>query len=226
MTAPGAGRVTLLDYGVGNTASVRRAFLRLGAEVDFTADPARVASADRIVLPGVGAFAPARERLRALGLDAALAAAVGRGARLLGLCLGYQLLFEESEEFGVTRGLGFLAGRVVPFRSGVRVPHVGWNSLRISRGFLDPPGPPGSVEGRRRLPHLFDGVPDGSYVYFVHSFVPEGADPADVAATTDHGGTFAAAAERGNVWGCQFHPEKSSDAGRRILSNFLRRDAA
>jgi glutamine amidotransferase len=209
MTEPAPVRVTLLDYGVGNTASVRRAFGRLGAEVDFTSDAGRVAAADRIVLPGVGAFAPARERLRGLGLDAALGAAVGRGARLLGLCLGYQLLFEESEEFGVTKGLGFLAGRVVPLRRGVRVPHVGWNSLDI-----------------RKSEGLFSGLPEGSYVYFVHSYVPDGADPADVAATCDHGGPFAAAAERGNVWGCQFHPEKSSDAGRRILSNFLRRDAA
>jgi imidazole glycerol-phosphate synthase subunit HisH len=209
MTTSAAGRVTLLDYGVGNTASVRRAFLRLGAEVDFTSDPERVASADRIVLPGVGAFAPARERLSALGLDAALAAAVGRGARLLGLCLGYQLLFEESEEFGVTTGLGFLKGRVVPFRAGVRVPHVGWNLLDV-----------------RKSDGLFAGLPPGSYVYFVHSFVPEGADPADVAAVTEHGVPFAAAAERGNVWGCQFHPEKSSGAGRRILSNFLGKDAA
>jgi glutamine amidotransferase len=209
MMASPNGRVTLLDYGVGNTASVRRAFLRLGAEVDFTSDAARVAAADRIVLPGVGAFAPARERLHALGLDAALASAVGRGARLLGLCLGYQLLVEESEEFGVTRGLGLLKGRVVAFRSGVRVPHVGWNSLDV-----------------RKSGGLFSGLSGGSYVYFVHSYVPEGADPADVAATTDHGGPFASAVERGNVWGCQFHPEKSSDAGRRILSNFLTRVAA
>jgi len=226
MTISTTGRVTLLDYGVGNTASVRRAFLRLGAEVDFTSDPARVSGASHIVLPGVGAFAPARERLRALGLDAALASAVGRGARLLGLCLGYQLLFEESEEFGVTKGLGFLKGRVVPFRSGVRVPHVGWNSLEISRGFLDPPGSPGETGRGGQSPRLFDGVSNGSYVYFVHSFLPAGADPADVAATADHGGPFAAAAECGNVWGCQFHPEKSSETGRRILSNFLAGEAA
>lgn len=208
VTLPTRHRVTLLDYGVGNTASVRRAFLRLGAEVDFTSEAARVAEADRIVLPGVGAFAPARERLQALGLDGALASAVGRGARLLGLCLGYQLLFEESEEFGLTKGLGFLKGRVVPLRNGARVPHVGWNKLDIEKSG-----------------GLFAGLPAGSYVYFVHSFFPEGTDPADVAATADHGGPFAAAVERGNVWGCQFHPEKSSDAGRRILSNFLQREA-
>jgi glutamine amidotransferase len=199
--------VTLLDYGVGNTASVTRAFRRIGAEVELTADPERVAVADRIVLPGVGAFAPARERLCAGGLDAALQVAVEGGARLLGLCLGFQLLFEESEEHGRTRGLGFVRGRIVPFSGSVRSPHVGWNALDVAK----PDG-------------LFSGVPSGTYVYFVHSFRPEGGDPADVAATCDYGGPFAAAVQRGNVWGCQFHPEKSSDAGRTLLSNFLARE--
>jgi glutamine amidotransferase len=200
-------RVTLLDYGVGNTASVTRAFRRLGAEVDLTSEPARVAAADRIVLPGVGAFAPARQRLAAAGLDAALRTAVEKGARLLGLCLGFQLLFEESEEHGTTPGLGFLRGRVAPFGPGVRSPHVGWNALAVEKS-----------EG------LFSGIPTGTYVYFVHSFRPEGGDPADVAASADYGGPFAAAVQRGDVWGCQFHPEKSSDAGRKLLANFIARE--
>ncbi len=200
-------RVTLLDYGVGNTASVTRAFRRLGAEVELTSDPSRVAAGDRIVLPGVGAFAPARERLAAAGLDEALRRAVARGARLLGLCLGFQLLFEESEEHGTTPGLGFLRGRIAPFGAGVRSPHVGWNALDVAK-----------PEG------LFSGVPSGTYVYFVHSFRPEGGDPGDVAASADYGGRFAAAVQRGSVWGCQFHPEKSSDAGRTLLGNFLVRD--
>ena len=199
-------RVALLDYGVGNVGSVRRAFERLGSEVVTTSDPAVVAESSRVVLPGVGAFAPARARLAAAGLDEALRAAVGRGARLLGLCLGFQLLFEASEEFGTTAGLGLLAGRVTPFPPGVRVPHVGWNRLETD----------GAAEGPLLL-----GLPRGTYVYFVHSFRPEGADPADVAAFCEHGGRFVAAARRGNVWGCQFHPEKSSGAGRRILANFL-----
>jgi len=201
-------RVTLVDYGVGNTASVTRALRRLGAEVELTADPSRVAASDRIVLPGVGAFAPARERLAASGIEAALRTAVEGGARLLGLCLGFQLLFDESEEYGTTPGLGFVRGRVAPFGTGVRSPHVGWNSLAVSR----PDG-------------LFTGVPSGTYVYFVHSFRPEGGDPEDVAASTDYGGPFAAAIQHGNVWGCQFHPEKSSDAGRTLLANFLAREA-
>ena len=201
-------RVTLLDYGVGNTASVTRAFRRLGAEVEFTADPARVAAADRIVLPGVGAFAPARERLAATGLDAALRVAVDGGARLLGLCLGYQLLFEESEEFGKTPGLAFVPGRVAAFGPNVRSPHVGWNALEIAKG-----------DG------LFAGLPTGTFVYFVHSFRPDGVEPGDVAATCDHGGPFVAAVQRGGVWGCQFHPEKSSEAGRTLMANFLAREA-
>jgi len=199
-------RVALLDYGVGNVGSVRRAFERLGAEVVTTSDPALVAESSRVVLPGVGAFAPARERLAAAGLDEGLRAAVGRGARLLGLCLGFQLLFEASEEFGTTKGLGLLPGRVVPFAPGVRVPHVGWNRLETE----------GAAEGP-----LLAGLPRGTYVYFVHSFRPEGAEPGDVAAYCDHGGRFVAAARRGNVWGCQFHPEKSSAAGRRIVASFL-----
>ena len=199
-------RVALLDYGVGNVGSVRRAFERLGSEVVTTSDPAVVAEASRVVLPGVGAFAPARKRLAASGLEAGLREAVGRGARLLGLCLGFQLLFEASEEFGTTPGLGLLKGRVSAFPGGVRVPHVGWNRLETD----------GAAEGP-----LLAGLPRGTYVYFVHSFRPEGADPADVAAFCDHGERFVAAARRGNVWGCQFHPEKSSGAGRRILASFL-----
>ncbi len=197
-------RVTLLDYGVGNTASVTRAFSRLGAEVDFTADPERVAVADRILLPGVGAFAPARKRLSETGLDEAVRHALARGARLLGLCLGFQLLFEESEEFGMTKGLALLPGRIAAFGNSVRVPHIGWNQIARPKESL-----------------LFESVPPGSYVYFVHSFRAEGVRPEDVAATCDYGGGFPAAIDSGGVFGCQFHPEKSSEVGRVILKNFL-----
>jgi len=209
MTTPPRPPVTLVDYGVGNTASVIRAFRRLGAKVDFTADLDRVASARRLVLPGVAAFQPAMNRLLETGLESAVRAAVKRGGRLLGLCLGFQLLFEESEEHGVHKGLGLVPGRVRPFPARVRTPHVGWNQLLARR-------PDGFVEG----------LPDGSWVYFVHSFRPEGVDAADVAAACNHGGEFAAIVQRGNVWGCQFHPEKSSENGRLLLSNFLKEDAA
>ena len=201
--------VTLVDYGVGNTASVIRAFRRLGAEVDFTSDLDKVASAHRLVLPGVAAFAPAMNRLLETGLESAVRAAVKRGARLLGLCLGFQLLFEESEEHGVHRGLGLVAGRIRPFAAGVRTPHVGWNQLLA-----------------RRADGFVEGLADGSFVYFVHSFRPEGADAADVAAACDHGGEFPAIIQKDNVWGCQFHPEKSSENGRLLLANFLAEETA
>jgi imidazole glycerol-phosphate synthase subunit HisH len=199
--------VVVVDYGVGNVASVRRGFERLGADVRLTGDREAIASADRVVLPGVGAFAPAMEKLRELGLDAVLKEAPGRGARLLGLCLGFQLLFEESEEFGLTKGLGLLPGRITPFPAGTRTPHVGWNRI---------------VPAERKAPSLaLRGLPAESWVYFVHSFRPEGTDAGDVAATTDYGGLFPSVVEKGNVWGCQFHPEKSSETGRAILRNFL-----
>lgn len=201
-------RVVLVDYGVGNTASVTRAFMRLGADVDFTADLDRVADARRVVLPGVAAFAPAMERLLETGLEAAVRAAVNRGARLLGLCLGFQLLFEESVEHGHHKGLGLVGGRVAPFPPGVRSPHVGWNQLRPER-----------EDG------LVEGLAEGSFVYFVHSFRPEGVAPADVAATCEYGGRFPAIVQKANVWGCQFHPEKSSETGRLLLTNFLKEGA-
>lgn len=209
MSGASTQKITLVDYGVGNTASVIRAFRRLGAEVDFTGDLDRVASARRLVLPGVAAFAPAMNRLLETGLESAVRAAVKRGGRLLGLCLGFQLLFEESEEHGLHRGLGLVPGRVRPFPGGVRTPHVGWNQLlaRRSDGFVE-------------------GLADGSFVYFVHSYRPEGAEAADVAAACDHGGEFPAIVQRANVWGCQFHPEKSSENGRLLLANFLREDSA
>jgi len=201
--------VTLIDYGVGNVASVTRAFLRLGADVDFTSDLDRVASATHLVLPGVAAFEPAMQRLLETGLEAAVHAAVNRGARLLGLCLGFQLLFEESLEHGRHKGLGLVGGRVAPFPGGTRSPHVGWNQLHPMR-----------EDG------LVKRLEDGSYVYFVHSYRPEGVAPADVGATCDYGGGFPAIVQKANVWGCQFHPEKSSGTGRLLLSNFIDEDAA
>jgi glutamine amidotransferase len=199
--------VVIVDYGVGNIASVRSGFERIGAEVILSKDPKTISEADRIVLPGVGAFAPAMEHLVAQGLDAALKEAVTRGAALIGLCLGYQLLFEASEEFGTTKGLGLLKGRITGFAEGVRTPHIGWNRI---------------VPSRREVPsRLLAGLPAESWVYFVHSYRPEGSTPGDVAATTDYGGEFPSVSERGNVYGCQFHPEKSSDTGQQILRNFL-----
>jgi glutamine amidotransferase len=195
--------VTLLDLGVGNLGNVRRALAAAGGEPRLSADPAEVARARRIVLPGVGAFRPPRERLRG-PLEAALRAALAAGAKLLGICVGYQLLFESSAEFGETDGLGLLPGRVVELPAEVARPHIGWNRLEPAR------------------PHpLLDGVEPGAFVYFVHGFAPESVPAAATLATALHGRRFAAAAGAGRVAGTQFHPEKSGDAGLRILANYL-----
>jgi glutamine amidotransferase len=199
--------VTGVDLGVGNLGNLERALVAAGGAPRRTSDPHEIRNADRLVLPGVGAFRPPRERLRG-ELEAALRAALARGAFLLGICVGYQLLFEGSEEFGETDGLALLPGRVRELPDEVARPHIGWNRLR-----------------RAREHSLLDGVDDGAFVYYVHSFAPGVGDgDADGAAiaTTRHGVEFAAAASRGRVAGTQFHPEKSGETGIRILGNFLR----
>ena len=193
--------VTVLAYGSGNTASVQFALERLGAAVRLTADPAEVAGAERLILPGVGAAAYAMGRLRELGLMEPI-----RAFRrpLLGVCLGQQLLFETSDEGGGTELLGLIPGRVTALTPGpdLPVPHMGWSRLSQIRD--DP---------------LLEDVPDGAYAYFVHGFVcPDG--PATLA-RADYGGPVPAVVRAGNRWGCQFHPERSAAAGARILKNFL-----
>lgn len=204
--------ITMIDYGGSNLRSVQKAFEAVGAPVLVADDPAQVARAERLVLPGVGAFGAGVDALRARGLDEAAQACVRRGGMLLGICLGMQLLFDESEEMGLHLGLGLMPGRVVKFRPPVadgmrsvtlKVPHVGWNQI--------------AHDGR--LP-LLAGVPSGAHAYFVHSYLCAPADPADVVATADYGGPFAAIVGRGRVFGIQFHPEKSHSVGLRILRNF------
>jgi glutamine amidotransferase len=204
MSGPGASvPVTIVDAGVGNLANVARALAAAGGAPCVTRDRAQVATSHRLVLPGVGAFRPPREALRG-EVEAALRTALDGGAELLGICVGYQLLFEESDEFGVTDGLALLPGRVAELPADVQRPHVGWNRLDFAR--RDP---------------LFEGLDDGTEVYFVHSFAPAEV-PAGVAlATTLHGRDFAAAAASGRIAGVQFHPEKSGEAGLRLLANFL-----
>jgi imidazole glycerol-phosphate synthase subunit HisH len=209
VTLPPARNVTVIDHGARNTGAVIRALQRVGAEVDSTADLDRVASARRLVLPGVEPFAPAMDRMLETGLESALRAAVKRGALVLGLGLGFQLLFDESEDGGLRKGLGLLHGRIGPFPANVRVPHVGWDQLAVRR-----------TEGIAR------DVPDGSWVYFVHAWRVEGADASDVAATSRHGGEFPAVVQRGNVAGCQFQPEKSSENGRALLTSFLSQEVS
>ena len=199
--------VAIVDYGMGNLRSVQKALERLGHAAEVTRDPARIATAPGVVLPGVGAFAACMENLTALGLVEPVQRAIASGRPFLGICLGMQLLFEESEEFGPVRGLGVLPGRVVRFAPdpALKVPHMGWNQLRVVR----------------RVPQLA-GIEDGAYVYFVHSYYPVPADPALVATTTVYGPEFASSVVIDNVFASQFHPEKSQRVGLRILENFLR----
>ncbi len=198
-------RATLIDAGVGNLGNLRRALVAAGAEVEVTADAAAVRRSACLVLPGVGAFRPPREVLRG-ALEAALRAALADGAWLLGVCVGFQLLFESSEEFGSTDGLGLLPGRVVALPGNVPLPHIGWNRVDFAL--------PGHA--------LLDGVPAGGYAYFVHSFAPIDVPPECVVASSLHGRRFAAIAARGRVIGTQFHPEKSGAPGLRLLANYLR----
>jgi glutamine amidotransferase len=198
--------IAILDYGMGNLRSVEKALERVGAPVVRTPDVAVAADADGMILPGVGAFPKAMNRIRELGLDAFVSERVDAGTPVLGICLGFQLLFSESEELGGERGFGLLAGEVTGLDSrGLKVPHIGWEPVR-----------------RERESELFDGIGDGEPFYFVHSFTPRPADPADVVGTAEHGERFACAVARPPVYGVQFHPEKSSAAGLRLLANFAR----
>lgn len=197
------GSVGVIDAGVGNLGNVERAVRSLGFEATTTSDPGIVSESRCLLLPGVGAFRPPRERLRG-ALEEALSHSLSRGGFLMGICVGYQLLFESSEEFGQTDGLGLLQGHIRALPSSVSVPHIGWNRLT---GVQDHP--------------LLHGVPEGSYAYFVHSFAPQGAAPEQTLAECRHGRSFAAVSGAGNVFGTQFHPEKSSVVGLRILENFL-----
>jgi glutamine amidotransferase len=192
--------IAIVDYGVGNLRSVERALLRAGASPRLTADPDELAVADGVVLPGVGAFAPALAKLGQGGLGRWIVDLARRGKPLLGVCLGFQLLFEESFENGRHRGLGLLDGSVVEVRDSPRLPVIGWCRLRQTQ-----PSP------------LWDGIADCSYFYFVHSYAPTGSG--DGIAASDHSATAAAA--RGNVMGTQFHPEKSGADGLRVYANFL-----
>lgn len=198
-----AARLAILDYGMGNLRSVEKAAERVGASTVVTAEAAEVRAADGIILPGVGAFPKAMARIRETGLDYLLQQAAGVNTPILGICLGYQLLFESSVELGGSAGLGLLAGDVVEVPAGGRkVPHIGWAAVSWQK-----PSP------------LTDAMRPGEPFYFVHSFVPE-PEPGEVLGIAGYGGEFACVASRGNTFGVQFHPEKSSVAGLRLLENF------
>jgi imidazole glycerol-phosphate synthase subunit HisH len=202
----GGPSIGLVDYGMGNRRSAEKALERVGARVEVSGDPERLGAMDGLVLPGVGAFPAAMAAIRARGLDELLAERVDEGVPLLGLCLGMQLLFDGSEEHGGATGLGLLAGGVrrlnVP---GLKLPHIGWSELRWLRATP-----------------LSEGLPDPAYLYHVHSFAPWPADEEVVLATADYGEPFPAIVGRGNVFGTQSHPEKSSAHGLALLGNFTR----
>ena len=200
--------IALLDYGSGNLRSVQKALLKVGADVKVVQRPAEVANAAGMVLPGVGAFDDCIHALQKQELLEAARKYIDSGRPFLGICVGYQALFETSEEFNsCAAGLGIFSGKVVRFSSGrgLKVPQIGWNQLEILRS--DCP--------------LLRGIPNGSYVYFVHSFFPRPADHSIVATETNYGETFASAVWRDNVYATQFHPEKSQTVGLRLLKNFV-----
>lgn len=202
----GSGNAVIVDYGMGNLHSVKNAVEAAGGRATIAGDPDAVRKAERIILPGVGAFGDAVKNLRRKGLDAAIREAAGAGTPLLGLCLGLQLLFTRSEEFGDHEGLNLIPGNVRRFRDAdLRVPHVGWNQ----------------IEGEKADP-LLEGIPEGSFFYFVHSYYVEPSLPEHVLRWTSYGGRFCSIAGRENVRGTQFHPEKSQDAGQALFRNFLR----
>ena len=202
--------IAIIDYDAGNIKSVEKALLYLGQEVELTRDPRVILSADRAVLPGVGSFGDAMEKLRGYGLEDVIREFAASGKPFLGICLGLQLLFSESEESPGVKGLSILKGKIrrIPDKGpdGVerKVPQIGWNDISIN---------PGS--------RLFRGIRDKSYVYFVHSYYLDAENKAEVTATTEYGVTIDASVEAGNVFACQFHPEKSSDTGLMILKNFI-----
>lgn len=198
--------VAMIDYDAGNIKSVEKAMLALGEDVVVTRQRETILSADHVILPGVGAFGDAMEKLHKYQLIDVIREVTDKGVPFLGICLGLQLLFESSEESEGVDGLGILPGRIVrlPEDQGLKIPHIGWNSLQYPNS------------GR-----LFDGIPEQSYVYFVHSYYLQAQDPKIVTAVTEYAAPIHASVEKDNVFACQFHPEKSSDVGMQILRNFI-----
>ena len=198
--------IRIIDYGVGNLFSLRSSLRAIGIDADYTGNPAEIRKADKLILPGVGAFRDAREALRSTGLDRVVQEEAGKGKPLMGICLGMQMLFDRSYEYGEYEGLGLIPGEIVPMEGRIPkdlpIPHIGWNELML----------------KQPIP-LMKNTANGDYVYFVHSYYAE--TPAEyVIATTDYGVEMTAAVQKDNVYGCQFHPEKSSEVGLSILKAF------
>ena len=198
--------IAILDYDAGNIKSVEKAMQLLGQEVEITREKETILQADKVILPGVGAFGDAMGKLRQYGLEEVIHEVVEKGTPFLGICLGLQLMFERSDESPGVKGLGILKGEIlrIPETLGLKIPHMGWNTLEFQNN------------GR-----LFSGLKQEAYVYFVHSYYLKAADEGIVTAVTEYGTQIHASVEQGNVFACQFHPEKSSDVGIQILRNFL-----
>lgn len=198
--------IAIIDYDAGNIKSVEKAITSLGEKVILTRSPEEILAAEKVILPGVGAFGDAMEKLHNYGLVEVIQEVTRKNTPFLGICLGLQLLFERSEESVGVDGLGILKGEIVriPDKPDLKIPHIGWNSLKFPK------------EGR-----LFKGIKEDAYVYFVHSYYLKAEDESIVTATTDYSTLIHASVEQGNVFACQFHPEKSSEVGLTILKNFL-----
>lgn len=198
--------IAIIDYDAGNIKSVEKALQKLGAEVVITKNAEVILQAEKVILPGVGAFGDAMANLKKFGLDKVIYQVVEKGTPFLGICLGLQLLFERSDETPGVEGLGILKGEIlrIPDKEDLKIPHMGWNSLHLQN------------QGR-----LFQGLPEQSYVYFVHSYYLKAEEEEIVKATTDYSVNIHASVEKNNVFACQFHPEKSSDVGLKILKNFV-----
>lgn len=198
--------VAIIDYDAGNIKSVEKAIIALGEEARITRDTDVILSADKVILPGVGSFGDAMEKIRSYHLDTVIREVIDCDTPFLGICLGLQLLYETSQESEGVQGLGILKGKIVriPDNTGLKVPHIGWNSLAFPQ------------KGR-----LYQGIPEGTYVYFVHSYYLQAEQEDTVVATTEYATHIHASVEKGNIFACQFHPEKSSEVGMHILKNFL-----
>jgi len=195
--------IAIIDYGMGNLRSVQKGFQKVGIDAVVITNPEAIDNAQAVVLPGVGAFRDCMRNLEQISMTEPIVKSIQKGKPFLGICLGLQVLFTESEEFGICKGLNILRGRVVKFQTGLKVPHMGWNNVKIVK-----------------KPPILDGVPDESFFYFVHSFyvVPQDIDV--IATTTDYGITFTSMIWKENIFATQFHPEKSQETGLRVLKNF------
>jgi glutamine amidotransferase len=195
--------IAIIDYGMGNLRSVEKGFLKVGVDVRVVTEPRAVDNAAAVVLPGVGAFRDCMKNLAGMSLTEPVVRSIEKGKPYLGICLGLQVLFSESEEFGTYKGLDIIKGKVRKFRTDLKVPHMGWNNVRLLR-----------------RPPVFEGIKDESFFYFVHSFYVDPEDPDFIAATTDYDITFTSMIWKDNIFATQFHPEKSQETGLMILKNF------